>query len=74
MTGPDEEVVGVAKNDLRTQLQQIFRRDRFDRGQRPDRHEYRRVEGSVQRGDLAAAGRALGRLMEQGEGRVRRHY
>ncbi len=73
MARPDEEMVGVAKNDLRTQLQQVFRRDGFDRSQRAYRHKHWGCKGSVQRGDLAAAGRVLGRLVQQSEGGIWRH-
>ena len=73
MAGPDEEVVGVAKNDLRSQLQQVFRGDGFDRSLRAHRHKNRGLNAAMQGGNPAATGRALGRLVQQSEGGGWRH-
>jgi len=56
MAGPDEEMVGVAEDDLGPHLQQILRGHRLDGGLGADRHEDRRLEDAVPGPDLAAPG------------------
>ena len=52
--GPKREVVGVAEQDLRAERFEIAMRDALHRALRGNRHERRRVDDTVGRGDPAA--------------------
>ena len=59
MTGPEVEVVGVAKNDLGTQFFKIFRGDCLDSRLGSNRHKYWCFDLAVQCVDNAAPGPAF---------------
>ena len=52
-------MIGVAQNDLGAAMFEVFGRQRFHRRLGADRHEYRRVDGPVRRGDRSQAGRGM---------------
>ena len=56
---PDKEVVGIAENNLGTQLVKIFRRDRLDSSLGADRHENRCFDPAVQGVDNSGSGPAF---------------
>ena len=52
---PQEEVIGVAEDDLGAEILEVAMGDRLDRAARADRHEGRRLDDAVRRPQLAAA-------------------
>ena len=58
---PQMQVVGVGEDHLRARLAQVARVERLHRRQRADRHERRRLDGAVRRGEGAGARGAVGR-------------
>ena len=58
--GAQEQVVGVAEDDLRADGVQVVRRDALHRGDRAHRHELRRVDHAVGQLEPAAAGGTVG--------------
>ena len=57
--GPQEQVIGVAEDDLRAELVELPVRHRLHRAARADRHEHRRLDDAVRRTQLAAPGQAF---------------
>ena len=53
--GADEEVVGIAEDDLRAEFAQLGGGDGFHRGLRADGHEDRGLDGAVRGGEAAPA-------------------
>jgi len=47
VTGPQEQMVGVAQDDLGIHLLQVAMQCRLDGSLRPDRHERRRLHGAM---------------------------
>ncbi len=47
VTGPQEQVIGVAEDDLGVHLLQVAMQCRLDGSLRPDRHERRRLHDAV---------------------------
>jgi hypothetical protein len=62
---PEVEVVGVAEDDVRTQLAHLVRMQALDRRLRPDRHERGSGDLAVRRAQHPRAGRAV--LRDHGE-------
>ena len=56
VTGPQEQVIRIAENDLGAHIVEFFRRQRLDRRLRADRHEHGRLEGAVWRAQYSRAG------------------
>ena len=54
--GADVQVISVAEDDLRAHLAQFTRVNGFDAALRADRHEHRRINDAVGRGEPAQAG------------------
>ena len=44
---PNEQMISISENDLRIQLAQLARTDRFHAALCPDRHERRRLDHAV---------------------------
>src|SRR5579862_1797307 len=61
-SGPQIKVVGIAEQNLDTQLFEHILRNALDRTKRPDRHEYRRLDFSMRSDELASARRAASRF------------
>src|SRR5204863_5886833 len=53
--GPDEQMVGVAQNDLGAHLAQLAWIKRFDAALRADRHKDRRIDDAAPRHETAKA-------------------
>src|SRR5436309_2198909 len=68
--GPKREVVGVAEQDLRAERFEIAMRDALHRALRGNRHERRRVDDTVGRGDPAAPRASVGVCHLKVEGHV----
>src|SRR5438093_5738657 len=51
----EHQVIRVAENDFRSELFQLLRRQRFDRGESADRHEDGRLDRTMRGDDLASA-------------------
>lgn len=47
VAGTEEQVIGIAENDLRAHIVELFRRQRLDGRLRTDRHEHRCLERTV---------------------------
>ena len=60
VTGAQPKVVGVAEDDLRTELLEFERVEGFDRPLSPDRHEDRRFDNAVRQAQGSASGGAGG--------------
>jgi hypothetical protein len=58
--GPQEQVVGVAEDDLGGEPPEVVGREAGHRRARADRHEHRRPDAAVRRDELARAGAGLG--------------
>ncbi len=58
--GPQEQVEGVAQDDLRAQGADIVREDALHRSVSPHRHEGRRLHHPARKAQAPAAGRAVG--------------
>src|SRR5712691_8605233 len=54
-----QQVVGVAEDDLRADVRQVVGSDRLHRARRPHRHELRRVDAAMGQLEHAAAGGAV---------------
>ena len=63
MSRPHIEMIGIAENDLRPAVFQIFRRKRLDRRLRTNRHEHRRIDRAVRRGEYSQPGLRMTVLM-----------
>ena len=61
-------MIGIAQNDLRADLFQVFRRHGLDRGLGAHRHEDRGFDVAVQGGEPARAGMAFAGSGELGKG------
>src|SRR5690606_19503489 len=55
-----EQVEGIAEDDLRAQFLDLPRQHALDRAVGADRHERRRLDGAARERDAAAAGGAVG--------------
>ena len=55
-TGTQEQVIGIAQNDLGAHIIEFFRRQRLDRGLRTDGHKHRRLECAVGRAQETGPG------------------
>ena len=53
---PNEQMIRVPENDLRLQLNQLARADRFHAPLRPHRHKRRRLDHAVRGGEPPASG------------------
>ena len=60
VTGAEEQVIGVAENDLRAALDQVAVKCGLDRALRAHGHERRRVHETMRRLELAQPRRAVG--------------
>ena len=58
--GPQVQVEGVAQDDLRTQVLDVFGQDALHRAVGAHRHEGRRLDGAARERQPATAGRAVG--------------
>ncbi len=65
--GANEQMVGVAENDLRLEFLQFGRADRLDGAARADRHKHRRLDLAMRQRQLTAASAAVGIGSEEGE-------
>ena len=61
-SGPQPEMIGVRKDDVRVDLAQVGRRNALDGGGGADRHEGRRLDGAVGELQRAAPGGAAYRM------------
>ena len=57
---PQPEMEGVAEHDLRADVDQLIRRHGLDRAISADRHEHRRLDGTVGQVQATAARGAVG--------------
>ena len=61
VAGPEEQVIGVAEDDLGAAVGDVAVQGGLDRSLRADGHERRRLHDAVRRLEAAEAGRAVGR-------------
>ena len=60
VAGPEKQVIRVGEHDLGAGRAEVVRPQRLHGGVRADRHEDRRVDDAVRRGQPAGAGGAIG--------------
>jgi hypothetical protein len=65
VTGSEEQVVGVAQNDLGAERFEIAMQHGLDAALRTDRHERRRLHHAMRCMELAAAGRPIGAVQNE---------